>query len=35
MAALKRKIISYAKECGFDLVRVTGAEDFATTGLRR
>ena len=29
MGALKRKIISYAKECGFDLVRVTGAEDFA------
>ena len=25
----KRKITSYAQECGFDLVRVTGAEDFA------
>ena len=29
MGSLKDKIVAYAKECGFDLVRVTGAEVFA------
>ncbi len=29
MEDLKKHIVEYAKECGFDLVRVTGAEDFS------
>ena len=29
MSDLKNRIVEYAKECGFDLVRVTGADEFA------